>query len=284
MLHLRQCLTVTGVAVAVLICSIVDVQAQTVFSAAGPDAASITAEVNNFRAALGSLNAPNPGLGPNLRGRREINWDAVGDAFSAPNNFPGNFLNAPVFPRARGAEFSTPGSAMMLSADDNNPTNTAMNYANINPSYANTFAFFSPQRLFSALDSVIVDVHFFIAGTSTPARTFGFGSIFSDVDMDNSTKMEYYDEQGNLLATVAVPAHAGSQTFSFAGAKFSQRIVSRVRIFSGNTPLGPNDDPSNGIDVVVMDDFIYGEPVPEPATMTALTVGLLGLTIRRRQR
>lgn len=282
MLHLRQCLTVTGVAV--LICFTAGVQAQTVFSAAGPDAASITDEVNDFRAALGSLNAPHPGLGPDLRGRREINWDAVGDAFSAPNHFPGNFLNAPVFPRARGAEFSTPGSGMMLSADEDNPTSTGMNYANLNSSYANEFAFFSPQRLFTALDSVIVDVHFFIAGTSTPARTFGFGSIFSDVDMGNSTKMEYYDEQGNLLATVAVPAHAGSQTFSFAGAKFDQRIVARVRIFSGNTPVGPDDDPSNGIDVVVMDDFIYGEPVPEPAAMTALTAGLLGLIIRRRQR
>lgn len=280
MLHFCKNLT----AVAVLIGVAVSVQAQTVFSAAGPDAASITPAVDVFRAALGSLNAPNPGLGPNLRGRREINWDAVGDAFSAPNNFPGNFLNAPVFPRARGAEFTTPGSAMMLSADDDNPTNTPMNYANLNPTYADEFTFFSPQRLFTALDSVIVDVHFFIAGTNTPARTFGFGSIFCDVDLDDSTKMEYYDEHGNLLATVAVPAHAGSRTFSFAGAKFDQRIVSRVRIFSGNTPVGPDDDPANGIDIVVMDDFIYGEPVPEPAALTALTAGLLGLVSRRRRR
>lgn len=280
MLHFLKGLT----AMAVLIVFAMSVHAQTVFSAAGPDAASITGEVNNFRAALGSLNAPNPGLGPNLRGRREINWDAVGDAFSAPNLFPGNFLNAPVFPRARGAEFTTPGSGMMLSADDDNPTNTPMNYANLNPTYADEFTFFSPQRLFTALDSVIVDVHFFIAGTSTPARTFGFGSIFCDVDMDDSTKMEYYDEHGNLLATVAVPAHAGHQTFSFAGAKFDQRIVARVRIFSGNTPVGPDDDPANGIDIVVMDDFIYGEPVPEPAALTALTGGLLGLLSRRRRR
>lgn len=258
-------------------------QAQTVFSGAGPDAASITGAVNSFRSALGALNANNPGLG-NINGRREINWDAVGDALSAPNLFPGNFLNAPVFPRARGAEFTTPGTGMMLSADDDNPTATPMNFANINPTYADEFKFFSPQRLFAAIDSTIVDVHFFIAGTSTPARVKGFGSIFSDVDLNDSTYMEYYDAQDNLLLTVQVPAHQGQQTFSFAGAKFDQRVISRVRIVSGNTALGPNDDPANGVDVVVMDDFIYSEPVPEPAALTALVMGLTGIAIRRRKR
>ena len=33
-----------------------------------------------------------------------------------------------------------------------------------------------------------------------------------------------------------------------------------VTITSGNTKLGPNETP--GRDLVVMDDFIYGEPTP----------------------
>jgi hypothetical protein len=33
-----------------------------------------------------------------------------------------------------------------------------------------------------------------------------------------------------------------------------------VRITSGSSRLGPNDAPDAGRDIVVMDDFIFGEP------------------------
>ena len=36
-------------------------------------------------------------------------------------------------------------------------------------------------------------------------------------------------------------------------------VVARVRILYGNSALGPND--GGGVDVAVMDDFIFGEPV-----------------------
>src|SRR5205085_1762382 len=41
--------------------------------------------------------------------------------------------------------------------------------------------------------------------------------------------------------------------------------IARVRIISGNSPLGLSDDPAGSFgnsprDVVVMDDFIYSEP------------------------
>ena len=46
--------------------------------------------------------------------RREINWDAVPDAFSAPNNLPANFFNVN---SPRGAVFSTGGTGFQLSAN-----------------------------------------------------------------------------------------------------------------------------------------------------------------------
>jgi hypothetical protein len=59
-----------------------------------------------------------------------------------------------------------------------------------------------------------------------------------------------------------------------------------LRITNGNIALGLNDGGFN--DVVVMDDFIYGEPnaVPEPATLVLLGTGMAGVgsAIRRRRK
>src|SRR6266545_7809619 len=60
-----------------------------VFEASGATAADIQAAVDAFRDFLG----PNNGIGGTFPdGRREINWDGVPDAFSAPNLMPANFF------------------------------------------------------------------------------------------------------------------------------------------------------------------------------------------------
>jgi hypothetical protein len=85
-----------------------------------------------------------------------------------------------------------------------------------------------------------------------------------------------------------VPSAVGNQTFSFLGVDIGSLEVSRVRITKGNVALGPNEIP--GLDLVVMDDFIYGEPtVPAPivgAGLPALISACGGLFVlaRRRQR
>jgi hypothetical protein len=234
------------------------------FVSAGSDA-EVTAAVNAFRAAI-NAGGPNPNVpGSFVSGRREINWDAVPDGFASPNAFPGNFFNGPAAPRARGAEFTTPGTGFLVSADNDNPTGTPVNFAELNAGYATQFRPFSAQRLFAPAGSNIMEVKFFIPGTSaTRANTSAFGVVFVDVDSAASTRIDYFNEQAQLIHSLHVPASAaGSGGFSFAGAVFSggERIW-RVVITSGNAVLGANDNAKGGVDVVVMDDFLYAEPVP----------------------
>ncbi|HLO00409.1 MAG TPA: CHRD domain-containing protein, partial [Pyrinomonadaceae bacterium] len=225
----------------------------TTFSAAGLNPAAIQATVDAFRASLGANN----GVGGTFAtGRREINWDGVPDAASAPNNLAANFFNVN---SPRGAVFSTSGTGFQVSANSTNPTSTPVRFGNINATYPATFQTFSPQRLFTALGSNITDVEFFIPGTTTPATVNAFGSVFTDVDSAGSTKIQYFDGFGSMITEQTVPALSGTANLSFLGLSITDRRIGRVRIISGNVAPGPNDSPP-GNDVAVMDDFIYGEP------------------------
>jgi len=228
-------------------------------SASGAAPADIQATVDQFRtdvSAGGGINAP--GTGPFAIGRREINWDGVPDDFADPNVFPGDFFNNN---SKRGAVCSTPGTSLLVSADSSNITATPVRFSSINPGYLTNFQTFSPERLFTALGSTVVDVTFFEpASPTTPATTNGFGSVFTDVEIAGSTTIEYFDAQGQSLGVfpVAVGPNGG---LSFLGVSFDAgEQVSGVRITSGNTTLGAANNDSPSADVVVMDDFIYGEP------------------------
>lgn len=231
-----------------------------VYEAIGSNPGELQSGVDAYRTALGTLNAPAPFN--NLDGRREINWDAAPDTVSAPNAFPGNFFNADFAPRARGAAFSTEGSGLQLSAKA--ASGTGVEFSNINPTYAATFQTFSAERLFTALGSNVVRTDFFNpAQPTTKARVDGFGAVFSDVDLTAQTSIAYYDAAGKLLFKQAVQANAGDGNLSFAGLKFPTSCVSFVKVTNGTTPLGSavDDNPTGNVDLVVMDDFIYGEPV-----------------------
>jgi hypothetical protein len=244
-----------SIALATLILSIPPVAhaAPVVFEASGASPADIQTAVDDFRDFLGANN----GIGGSFpSGRREINWDGVPDAFSAPNNLPANFFNAN---SPRGAVFFTPGIGFQVSADDSNPTNTAVLFGNINQAFPAIFSTFSPQRLFTALESNIVETLFFVPGTSEGATVAGFGSVFTDVNDAESTRIEYFDAKGHLLFSRNVlvgPTNRGSLSFLGVGFNAGERVF-LVRITSGNRIL---KTPAN--DVVVMDDFIYGEPQP----------------------
>jgi hypothetical protein len=152
-----------------------------------------------------------------------------------------------------------------------------------NPTYGSTFGTFSPLRLFVSVDSNVTDAFFFLPGTAgaVPATVHGFGAVFTDVDLPGTTRLDFFSAGGSLVFTrFAEPGAVADGGLSFLGVVFDpgQRIGA-VRITTGTTALGPNDDPGAGVDVVAMDDFLYAEPlvVPEPATLGLLALALLGV-------
>jgi len=236
------------------------------YSAAGANAAALQTTIDQYRAVLGGGTVP--GANGSFGGmRREINWDGVPNGFAAPNNMPANFFN---INSPRGAIFSTPGSGLQVSATASNPTATPVRFDNINPTYSTIFTTFSPQRLFTPLGSNVVDVAFFVPGTTTPATVKGFGAVFADVDTTGMTKIELFDQDNKSLGAFAPPAANGG--LSFLGVAFtSGERVGRIRITAGNSAAGPND--GGAIDVVVIDDLIYSEPQPPEAQIVGLTSG-----------
>lgn len=242
----------------------------TVFQAAGPNTTSIQSSVDQFRATVG---APNNGNGPSaVTGRREINWDG-GSTTNETTAVAGNPFSG--FLNTRGALFTTPDGTGFVQAPagtDVAPGGLAGLFGN--PTYKTSFRAFSASRLFSAIGGKVTDVNFFVpGGGNVPATVNGFGAVFTDVDQPNgsgpaqkrgnrkaSTLVEYYGANGELLFSSFVPASPGDGGFSFFGVVFPDARIARVRITSGDVAPGPDDSVKQ--DVVMMDDFIYGEPRP----------------------
>jgi hypothetical protein len=95
----------------------------------------------------------------------------------------------------------------------------------------------------------------------TAFRVGAFGAVFTDVDLPNSTSLQFFDSANNSLGVFFVPAAAGSGTLSFLGVLFNAgERVARVGITSGNAALGAGVNDGGATDLVVMDDSIYAEP------------------------
>ncbi len=218
-----------------------------VFQAAGPTVDSIRGLVDQFRAALG---APDNGNlpGPLASGRREINWDGGGSTATAIAGTP--FEGFLVI---RGALFTTLGTGFVQA-----PLSGLVETFD-NPTYADIFQTFSPLRLFTPIGSNLTEVRFFVpGGGNIPATTTGFGAVFTDVDQQDGTLIEYFGADHEQLFSSFIPASPGEGSLSFFGIVFEDARIARVRITSGNVAPGPDDDEKH--DIVVMDDFIYGEP------------------------
>jgi hypothetical protein len=272
---------VIALAGAVLVAPI-EAGAITILSDTGANVAAIQDTVDAYRAVLGDPNNGND-AGPLATGRREINWDGGG-----PPVINGTPAATPfvVFQNTRGATFTTPGLGLTQAA----ATGGLLSLDLINAQYAGLFSPFSPNRLFTPLGSNITEGSFSIPGSggAVPAGVRGFGAVFSDVDLADTTTIQYFDTDGNSLGVFDVPATTGNQTFSFLGitTDANEPLIGSIRIVTGNNALGPSE--SSTVDLVVMDDFFYAEPqlivraVPQPWSLSLLGLGLLALAALAR--
>ena len=107
-----------------------------------------------------------------------------------------------------------------------------------------------------------MEIRFFVPGTNTPAAAAGFGAVFVDVDLAQSSFLEYYNGQNELIAKQFVlPTGVRSKGLSFAGILANQPIA-RVLLNVGEKPIDTpfSTPPPDG---VCLDDLIYGEPIPQ---------------------
>ena len=238
--------------------------------ATGTGPAAIQAAVDQFRTDLGG--GTTAGQNGSFGGvRREINWDGVPDNVADPEAFPGGFFNSN---SPRGVELATPGLGFVVSSDNDTPPdddNDEVRFSSQNSDFENVFATFSAQRLFVPIDSTITETLFRVPGTDTPASTNGFGVVFTDVDAEGSAKLKLTGPNGEELGEFTAPATAGDGSLSFVGVSFDDgERIARARITSGtgNTleideiegNLAEDVTQGGAADLVVMDDFIYGEP------------------------
>ena len=257
---LLSALATVGVLAAILVFPAARANAQQVFQAAGPTAESIQATVDAFRAALGEPN--NGNAGPQPAGRREINWDGGGSTDTTPPVTPFN-----VFLNTRGAQFTTPGDGLSQ-APPAGGAQGGLATLFANPSYADIFRTFSAPRLFTPVGSRVTEGRFFVPGTNGGVRAAvtGFGAVFTDVDRPDGkrlvydTQIEFFDAAERRIFIGLVPSSPGDGSLSFFGLVFDEPTIARVRIKTASHP-GPND---SNADIVMMDDFLYGEPTPVP--------------------
>jgi hypothetical protein len=207
--------------------------------------------LDEFRSLLGGQLNTTPGA---TEGRREINWDGVPDHM-LDQKLPEDFFNptAPEAPVAnqRGLRYSANGNFQV----------SKTNFAAVNPEAAGEFNSFSGTKSFANVSASQWDVEFQVPGKLRAASVKGFGIVFSDVDVANSTSLEFFTENKSL-GKFYVPAKNGSN-FSFLGVYFKNEKVTRIHVqHDGELDKGQKDISADGpFDLVTLDNFLYSEPL-----------------------
>jgi hypothetical protein len=215
---------------------------------------AIEDDVNLFRALLGGPNN-NATPGQQTTGHREINWDGVPAAVTNVPTFPLNFFNVNS-PRGLVYDPTTPGLEV-----------TDQSFIDVNPAYNGQFAPFSGHKTFSPIGGNETDLRFFVAGSNRPAAVKGIGIVFVDVDKVGSASITLIDANDAVLGRFTAPVRTDRRGSSFLGITFRDPVIARVHIVAGEAALSATEvDVSNGgqHDLVVMDDFLYGEPIALP--------------------
>ena len=207
--------------------------------------------LTDFRNLLGEQLNTTPGA---IGGRREINWDGI-PAEMLNKKLPVDFFNptgaSAIVSNQRGLLYSPTGNFQV--------SNT--NFAEVNPAASQQFSSFSGDKSFANISTNLWDVEFQVPGQAVAATVQGFGIVFSDVDLPQSTSLEFFNGTKSL-GKYYVPAKNTNSNFSFLGVFFRNEQVTRVRVaHDSHLDKGENDISADGnADLVVMDNFLYSEP------------------------
>jgi hypothetical protein len=121
--------------------------------------------------------------------------------------------------------------------------------------------------------------------TIVSAATRGFGAIFINVELANTTTIQYFN--GNNLLTAESAPVGGKGNAVFVGALFKDQIVTRVVLTLGTDVIfsfdGTTFKPGSAVDdgvnhnLVVTDDWAFPEPAATPNGLPIVT-GAQGTT------
>jgi len=214
----------------------------------------INSKINEFRDILGVTINITPGV---TGGHREVNWDALPPEVlgkALPLDFFNTVGNNVPPSRQRGLVYGVEGGGEFRVS--------ANNFADVNSVASPQFAAFSGERTFANISSNLWTGAFRVAGQSTIATVKGVGLVFSDVDKENSTFIEFFNDSESL-GKFFVPAHNNLSSFSFLGVFFSKKRVTNFKVgHEGKLSDGGKDISDGGAsDLVIMDDLFYDEPV-----------------------
>jgi len=216
---------------------------------------SIQSKMDEFRHLLGDQLNTTTGV---TGGRREINWDGIADDMVG-KDLPLDFFNptAPGAPEARqrGLAYAAGGQFRVSNS----------NFQEVNSNAASQFQSFSGSKTFANVSKNAWEIVVEKAGKAIPASTRGFGAVFSDVDVQHSTSLEFFNGEKSL-GQFFVPPHDAGSSFSFLGVYFNtEERITRIRVqHDGILSDGQKDISDSGPkDLVVLDDILYSEPVAE---------------------
>jgi hypothetical protein len=159
--------------------------------------------------------------------------------------------------RQRGLTYTSLAGAFMVSK---------ANFAEVNTLAAGSFKPFSGNNTFANTSRALWEVGFQVPGQATRASVKGFGAVFSDVDLPNTSFLELF-ENDKSLGRFAIPAHDNSSSHSFLGVYFrNEHKITKVVVTHPGTLSSGQADVTNGgtDDLIVLDDFFYGEPTKQP--------------------
>jgi hypothetical protein len=222
--------------------------------------------LTNFETAIGG--SKNTATAPQTGGFRVINWDGVkldGTDFGGGSNTTvintGKTVGIPLNRfQAQGTFFE---QVYAVSGDG---------FTDVNPNVTGLFPAFSPSNTFAMFNDNTIDQSFVLpsATGTTPALagTRGFGAIFINNEVANTSSIEYF-HGAQSLGKFFVPVGTQGQP-EFLGELFNNPIVTKVTLtlgtdvlfsFDGTTASGTsmNNPPTHNL--VVTDDFVYPEPV-----------------------